>query len=159
MTNLQEMTKIQENLIEERDKCIDAKQSMDGIQSEAWDRAEALFQRDYYIMTIICFYEAGSCPDIEIAYVCNVIENRILSPRYAYANSASDVVWAEGQYSPTWNTPMNRTSAKVQRVVKSYLRGEIETNMPEDVLYQSRKQQGRIWKHMPSGHYFCYWYR
>ena len=141
---------------EENHKVDSIQDKMDELLTEAKQKADALFDRDYYILTIICYYEAGNCPDIEIAYVANVIENRIMSSRFAYATNAYVTVYAPKQYEPTWTTSMSQTSPRVQRVVEAYLRGEIETGMPQGVVFQAKFPQGEIWKHMDSGHYFCF---
>lgn len=149
---------IYEKILQERRSCDEIQGQLKAAIESAHLRADELFYRDYYILTIICFYEARGCPDIEIAYVANVIENRILSPKFAYAHCADDVVWAPKQYEPTWTTPMNQTNARVQKIVEEYLRGRLETDMPDNVVYQAKfPQKGKeIWKIMDSGHYFCF---
>lgn len=155
---IEEMTDIQEKMNAEKQKCIDTKQELEEILSTSWEKADSLFWRDFPIMKIICYYEQGTRPDKEIAFECNMIENRIESNRGNFANqhTAEEVVWAEGQFSPTWKSPMNQTSPRVEKVVESYLRGEFETNMPEGVLFQAGFVQGRIWYHVPGSDYFCF---
>ena len=112
----------------------------------------------YEIMCKIGNAEAGNCPDMEICYVLNVIENRVEHPEFAQTTVYA-VIYAPGQYSPTWNGAINKIpSARVRRIVDQYLRGEIETGMPSNVVYQATFTQGSgIWMAMSSGHYFCYY--
>lgn len=117
--------------------------------------ADYLFNLYYDPLCHIVNAEAGNCPTIEMCYVANVIENRILSPRFP--NTPLDVIFAENQYSPTWNGSYYNTPSKlVRQTMEDYLRGRIDTEMPENVLYQALFPQGENWKHMPSGHYFDY---
>lgn len=115
--------------------------------------ADDLFELYYDPFCHIVNAEAGGCPIIEMCYVANVIENRILNPRFP--NTPLDVIFAEGQYSPTWNGSYYKIPSElVKQTMEDYLRGKIDTEMPEGVLYQAKFPQGRNWKHMPSGHYF-----
>lgn len=118
--------------------------------------ANGLFEEYFDLMCHIVYAEAGICPDIEQCYVANVIENRIKSSDFP--DTIYDVVYAFGQYAPVESGSINKTpSSRVCQVVSDYLHGYIDTEMPDNVVYQALFEQGSdVWKHMESGHYFCY---
>lgn len=137
---------------------LDDEEEVESAFQAAKKIADDLFNRDYYELTIICFYEARGCSDLGIAYVANVIMNRIESSEFAYAHNAHDVIYAPLQYEPTWTTSMNQTNARVQKVVEDFMRGKIDTEMPDNVLYQAKFQQPgkEIWKITEDGEYYCF---
>lgn len=138
-----------------REVYMNDQEEVERILAECRQIADEIFILYYDIFCHIVNAEAGNCPAIEQCYVANVIENRIRSPRFP--NTPYDVVFAEGQYSPTWNgSYYNEPSDFVKQNMEDYLRGRVETGMPENVFYQALFPQGRNWKHMPSGHYFDY---
>lgn len=152
MTSIEEINK---HLQEEVQELSNIESQLENYYSTSKQRADELFNRDYYDLTIICFYEDGDGSALGIACVANVIENRINSPQYWYAHNAHDVIWAENQYEPTWTTPMNKTTPRVQKIVEDFLRGRIETGMPSNVLYQASFKQGETWD-IIDNQYFCY---
>lgn len=118
--------------------------------------ADDLFNEYYTLMCHIVYAEAGICPFTERCYVANVVENRIASNRYP--NTIYGVVYDSGQYEPVMTGSINnQPSQSVKRDMQLYLRGHVETGMPSNIVYQALFRQGSgTWKHMPSGHYFCY---
>lgn len=133
------------------------KEQIDSMYLESKQIADDLFNEYYDLMCHIVYAEAGICPRIERAYVANVIENRIA--HYRFPNTIRGVIYSPGQYEPVMTGSINNTPSKSLRIdVEDYLRGRIETGMPSNVVYQARFIQGSgIWKHTPSGHYFCFW--
>lgn len=133
-------------------------EELNNLYLEAKQIADTFFEEYFSLMCLIVNAEAGmpKCTAIERAYVANVIENRIKSSKYP--NSIHGVVYQKGQYEPVMNGSINKTPpAYVVQDVEEYLRGRIETEMPDNVFYQALFRQGKgVWKHLPSGHYFCY---
>ena len=133
------------------------------LTAEAKAYADELYKEYYSLMVQIVACEAGSpyCSNEDQYYVANVVENRIKS-KY-YPDTIYGVIFQRGQYAPTWDgswekrKPDERTKENVER----YLRGEIQTGMPENVVYQAMFKQGKgVWKYVSNtvdgGHYFCY---
>lgn len=130
-------------------------ENIESLYLEAKQIADDWFEKDFDLMSRIVTQEAGNCGTMERCYVANVLENRIKSS--AYPNNLHDVVYDPGQYEPVMKGTINQpASESVKKDMEEYLRGRIETGMPDYVLYQALFQQGKIWQHMPSGHYFCY---
>lgn len=139
-------------------KRLEKLQDIEELYNTAKQFATMLYARDYEQMSIIAFYEGGNCSVEEICRICKVIENRIKDPGFWYAHTAEEVIWAEGQYEPTWTTPMNYSSPRVREIVDKYMRGLINVDMPDNVVFQAKfPQPGReIWNYFPeSGHYYC----
>ena len=143
------------NLISKKDTMVKLK-----VQ-KAQKYADALYDEYYRLMLLIVTGECGDTyyPSTDQYYVMNVIENRVKS-KY-YPDTVREVIFQPGQYQPTWDgswskTPNNRT----KKNVKKYLRGKIETDMPENVVYQAMFTQGDyVWRHVSnpvdSGHWYC----
>lgn len=131
--------------------------SLANVYIDAKKIADDYFWLVYDLACRIAYAEAGNCPLIEQCYVLNVIENRQKSPAFA-PTTFCGVVYSPGQYSPTWNGGIyNTPSEETKYIVQEYLRGRIDTGMPDNVVWQAQFPQGRgTWKIMPSGHYFCY---
>ena len=130
---------------------------------EAKAYANELYKEYYPLMVQIVACEAGApyCSNEDQYYVANVVENRILS-KY-YPNDIYSVIFQRGQYSPTWNGAWQKTKPdeRTKKNIERYLRGEVETGMPENVLYQAMFKQGSgIWAYVDNsvdgGHYYCY---
>lgn len=96
---------------------------------------------------------------MERCYVANVIENRIKSPKFK-ENTLVTVVKASGQYAPVKNGSINIKPYPQTRIdMENYLRGHVDTGMPDNVLYQATFKQGKVWEPptpVYSGHIFCY---
>lgn len=145
------------SFIEETILTLDkSKEKFENLYPKLQERADALFEEYYSEMCHIVNAEAGGCNSSEHYYVANVIENRIKSSKFP--NTIHSVIWQSGQYSPTWNGAIRKTPLpSVLTDIENYLRGRIETGMPDNVLYQAGFRQGRgVWKHTSSGHYYCY---
>lgn len=125
---------------------------------EAKEFADNLFDEYFDLMCHIVNAEAGSnkCTAQDHYYVANVIENRIEHPKFP--NTIYDVVYSPGQYVPVENGSIKRTPTDIViQNIEFYLRGNVETGMPKDVVYQAKGKQGTyVWKYLESsGHYFC----
>lgn len=130
-------------------------ENVESLYLETKQIADDWFEKDFDLMSRIVTQEAGNCDTLERCYVAKVLENRIKSS--LYPNNLHDVVYDPGQYEPVMKGTIDQpASESVKKDMEEYLRGRIETGMPDYVLYQARFQQGKIWQHMPSGHYFCY---
>lgn len=135
------------------------RENVERMYNEAKQIADDMFYEYYDLMCHIVNAEAGSlkCTSMERCYVANVIENRIKNPNFP--NTIYSVVYAPNQYSPTWNGSIHLKPFEwVKTDMENYLRGRVETGMPDNVMYQARFSQGSgIWKVMESGHVFCYY--
>ena len=149
-----------EDVLDELSDSLSYKHSIDSAASDSQRIADEFFNLVYYDMVHIGFAEAGCdwFPPENICYVLNVIENRVESPLFN-ENNVHDVIFAPGQYSPTWEGGFyNEPSKKAAERVTQYLRGNFETGMPSDVLYQAAFEQGDdVWK-IVDGIYLCYKY-
>ncbi|MCI8587277.1 MAG: hypothetical protein HFJ49_01535 [Clostridia bacterium] len=146
------------SILEKKQKISNKEKELYALHTEAQRVADELFEEYFNLMCHIVYAEAGidKCTFMERCYVANVIENRIASNRFP--NNIYDVVYSPEQYAPVINGSINNTpSQEVIEQVESYLRGHVDTEMPDYVVFQALFEQGTgIWKAMPSGHYFCY---
>lgn len=139
----------------------DAQAHIEEIHAQGQELADSIFNLEYPVMCQIVNAEGGSpnYPSIDRYYIMDVLVHRQLSP-YFEQTSLIDVVFAPGQYSPTWNGSYYATPSEVtKRDVEYYMRGHVVTDMPMDVVYQAKFKQGSgVWKYMESTtkHYFCY---
>lgn len=145
------------------DEFLDQKQiSVTKLVSSAQTYADDLYNEYYPLMVKLVTCEAGEhyYSDNDQFYVMNVAENRVESKHYP--NSLYEVIFQKGQYAPTfdgsWKTkiPNERTEKNVEK----YLKGKVQTGMPENVVYQAMFKQGSaVWKHVPNGvdegHFYC----
>lgn len=142
----------------EKQRYLSDKEEVDTMYQEAKKIADDFFEEYYELMCHIVNAEGGTlkCTSMERCYIANVIENRIKSPRFP--NTIRAVIYAPRQYSPTSSGSINKTPYSwVRTDMENYLRGRVDTGMPDNVVYQARFTQGSgVWKAMPSGHYFCY---
>lgn len=131
-------------------------EELSDLYEEAKKFANDWVEREKDLMSRIGNAEAGNCEAIEIARVLNVIENRIASPDFP--DTLQGVIYQAGQYAPVSNGSINKKPSEyVKEVAEEYLRGRIDTGMPDTVFYQSKNIEGPIWLYVPeSGHYFCY---
>lgn len=143
---------------DEKQRYLSDKEEVDDMYQNAKKIADDFFYEYYELMCHIVNAEAGTrkCTSMERCYVANVIENRIKSSRFP--NTIRGVIYAPNQYSPVSSGSINKTPYSWVRVdMENYLRGRVDTGMPDNVVYQALFTQGHgIWKAMPSGHYFCY---
>lgn len=129
--------------------------------TEAQKYADKLYNEYLYIMLRIVTGEAGSeyCPDLDQFYVMAVIENRIKHPEFP--NTLSGVVFQPGQYQPTWDGSWSKKADKrTQENVAKYLRGKVDINMPDNIVYQAMFKQGDyVWAYVANpvdgGHFYC----
>ena len=123
--------------------------------------ADKLYLEYKELMERIVAGECGSkyCSDKDQIYVMQVIENRILHPDFP--DTVEEVIFQPGQYQPTWDGNWNKKVDKRTREnVRAYLRGEVQTGMPRNVVYQAMFKQGDyVWAYVPNsvdgGHYYC----
>lgn len=140
-----------EFICSEKEKCLSDKADVEEMYTLAKKRADDLFDEYYEPMCHIVNAEGAVH-----AWVANVIENRIKDP--SFPNDVVSVIFAPGQYSPTWNgSYYKEPSAKTRQDVEEYLRGRVETGMPDNVVYQALFKQGSgVWNEVPGGNIFCY---
>ena len=112
---------------------------------------------DLEVLTRIISAEAGNCSWEMMEGVGSVVINRVASPKFP--NTIYEVVFQQGQYSPTingayWNEPTDGA-----KEVAKYLL-ENGSCAPSDVLYQANFPQGTgTWKTLSTSYstmYFCY---
>lgn len=137
------------------DEFLDKQNKAINMHSEAQQRADEIFEEYFSLMARIVNAEAGSCSAFEQYLVMNVIENRIES--HKYPNTLYGVIYDTGQYAPVENGSINKKpSASVLQNVETYLRGNVQTEMPGNVLYQAQFKQGDyVWMHTEYGHFYC----
>lgn len=163
------------NIISEQKSIFDLQRAeADEMYQLAEEKADYLYNRDYDIMRHIVNAEGGwldyssvehlytreeieEMKTLERCYIANVIENREISP-YFRGTTVREVVFTEGQYVPVesgsiYKDPYEQTSIDMEE----YLRGRIDTGMPDDVVWQAKGIQGKLWKETPSGHKFCHY--
>ena len=122
--------------------------------------ADTFYEEYYELMSHIVNAEAGliTCTAEDRWYVANVIENRIKHTEYP--DTLYDVIYQPGQYEPVSKGTIDQTPSKmVYEDVEEYLRGRVDTGMPDNVVYQAQFEQGSdTWIYMPtSNHYFCFY--
>lgn len=93
------------------------------------------------MLSRLIFAEAGCewIPDDIQLYVGSVVLNRVESD--LFPDNIYDVIYAKGQYSPTWsgsinNTPDDRTIANAKELLEN---GSV---LPENVVFQANFKQG-----------------
>ncbi|MDE5830619.1 MAG: cell wall hydrolase [Clostridia bacterium] len=126
----------------------------------AKEKADTLFDQDYDLMCRVGFAEAGAKPSAdpkEHYAVWGVIDNRVKDNDYP--NTTYDVIYS-GAYECVSNGSINKEAPElVKKYAEDYLRGYVDFDMPDDVVYQSRSRQGSKkddpWWESPLGHYFC----
>ena len=156
-TTLNGFTKEGQKFTELKEKDSEVRKSA----KDAQDFADKLYNAYIYIMERIVAGECGStyCPDLDQFYVMKVIENRIKHPKFP--NTLEGVVFQPGQYQPTWDGNWYKKADKrTKENVRKYLRGEVDTGMPDNVVYQAVFKQGDyVWAHVSNpvdgGHYYC----
>lgn len=112
---------------------------------------------DLEVLTRIISAEAGNCSWEMMEGVGSVVLNRVASPKFP--NTIYEVVFQQGQYSPTINgTYWNEPTEGAKEVAKYLL--ENGSCAPSDVLYQANFPQGTgTWKILNTSYstmYFCY---
>lgn len=145
-----------ETICEKKETYLEEEKELRALYLDAKQIADEHFDRDYDLMCHIVNAEGGNTGFMERCYIANTLENREKDPRFP--NTLYEVIYAPGQYEPVMSGTITKNpSSSVKQDVEEYLRGRVETGMPDNVVYQSLFTQGKgIWKKMPSGHYFCY---
>lgn len=123
----------------------------------AKEKADRLYDEDYDLMCRVGFAEAGAKPSAdpkEHYAVWGVIYNRVEDSRFP--NTTYDVIYS-GAYACVSDGSINKKAPElVKEYAEDYLRGRVDFDMPEDVVFQSRsKQTSNVWWESPLGHYFC----
>lgn len=146
-----------QTICEKKQKYLEDKEELYSLYLDAKQTADELFEEYYPLMCHIVYAEAGICPFMEQCYVANTIENRIKHKEYP--NTIHGVIYDSGQYEPVMTGSINMTPSKaVKENMELYLRGKVETEMPDNVVFQALFEQGHgKWKVTPLGHYFCYY--
>ncbi len=128
---------------------------------QSQDYADKLYKEYYTLMLKLVTGEAGDYyyPDLDQFCVMNVAENRVKS-KY-FPDTIKEVIFQPGQYQPTWDGSWSKKAdERTKKNVEKYLRGEVETGMPDNVIFQAMFKQGDyVWKHITNkvdiGHYYC----
>lgn len=153
---IQKISSLHAKLNAEKETYKSDEEEVKRIHTAAKRLADDLVNEYLPIISRLVTQEGGNTPFIEQCYIANVVENRVKSPKFA--DTVYGVIYSEGQYEPVITGSINLpASPSVTRNMEQYLRGHVETGMPDNVLFQSRFSQGDgTWKIMPSGHHFCY---
>lgn len=108
---------------------------------------------DRELLAKIINAEASSKSTEDMLLVGNVVLNRVNHPKFP--NSIRDVIYAPGQYSPTWNGSINKTPSEAAYAAADRLLSG-ERFCPENVVFQAQFKQGKgLWKQV-GVHYYCY---
>lgn len=143
----------------EEQKLLAEMEQMESYYTQAKQLADSLYEEYHPLMSRMVNAEGGGCSREEQACIANVAENRVASPDFKQ-NTLYDIIYAPGpQYACVPNGAINKIpTPTVEKNMEDYLRGRIETGMPDNVVYQAKFKQGSgIWKYFESsGHYYCY---
>lgn len=123
------------------------------VQSEFLSNEPLYTEEDLYYLTGILVGEChGYSWEHQIA-VGSVVLNRVADEDYP--DTIKDVAHQKGQYACLKNKLFYREPTERNREVAKYLL-ENGSQIPENVIYQSKKKQGSgTWKTI-DGQYFCY---
>ena len=131
------------------------KQKIILIHAEAKVRADEMFVAEYADMCRLANAEAGGCDATEQCLVVNVAENRKRSSNYP--NTLKEVIFQPGQYScVTDGNFYKQPTPDVCKNIEEYMRGHVDTGMPNNVVKQAGFKQGKVWLLTEYGHYYCY---
>lgn len=162
------------DICEKRDAYISEREAIDNMYISAKKIADDFFEEYYELMCHIVNAEAGwldyssvehlytpeeieEMKSMERCKVARIMELRVKHPAFKQ-NTIRDVVYAPGQYAPVSSGTINREPYPQTRIdMENFLRGRVDTGLPENVVYQALFPQGSgVYEHSPSGHYFCY---
>ena len=103
-------------------------------------QAEATYtDDDLYVLSHIISAEAGNCSEDMMLSVGSVVLNRVADDRFP--DTISEVVFQEGQYSPTWDGAYyNEPTEAAQKVAKRLL--EEGSAIDASVVWQAEFPQG-----------------
>ena len=115
-------------------------------------------EEEYETLAHLLYAEAGGESDTCIMYVGSVVLNRVASNKFP--NTVLDVIYQDGQYSPTWNGFMQKTveNPNCYKIAKFLL--ENGSILPSEVLGQSnysvfKKYGSKLFAEI-DGEYFFY---
>ncbi len=162
------------NICEQKETYVLDRGEVESIYIAAKKIADDFFEEYYDLMCHIVNAEAGSLNYSSVAHlytqeeieemksmerckVARIMELRVKSP-YFEETTIRAVVYAPGQYAPVASGSINNPPNKQTCIdMENFLRGRVETGLPENVVYQALFTQGSgVYEHTPSGHYFCY---
>jgi spore germination cell wall hydrolase CwlJ-like protein len=138
-------------------------QQLKQIETEEKKQKEIQYQKDLYLLANLVDKEAGSnwlCDEHQKLVVC-VVLNRIKSN--SFPDTIHDVIYQKNpviQYQSAWSSSLNdKPSDRAIKNVKAVLNGEY--TCPNDIVYQSERRQGRVYKQFYNKYtgtttYFCY---
>ena len=115
-------------------------------------------EEEYETLAHLLYAEAGGSSDLGIIYVGSVVLNRVSSDKFP--NTLLEVIYQDGQYSPTWNDFMNVEveNESCYRIAKYLL--ENGSVIPSEVLgqadYTIYKKYGSELYDEVDGNYFFY---
>ena len=115
-------------------------------------------EEDLYILSHIISAEAGNCSEDMMLSVGSVVLNRVRDDRFP--NTIEEVVFQQGQYSPTWNGAYYAEPTEAACEVAKTLLEEGPTIDPS-VVWQAEFPQGQgvydtIDSPWGTTMYFCY---
>lgn len=110
-------------------------------------------ENDLYILAHVLAGEAQSLPDEEQRYVGSVVLNRV--KHGSFPNTIEGVVFQKGQYACTWDgnyyrEPTDRNWANARFLLEN---GSV---LPDHVVWQSGKRQGKGIYIKTKWHCYCY---
>lgn len=147
-----------ELVFEKKQERIAKNEELFELSLEAQLIADTLFDEEYDLICRLVQVESGNCSAYEQYCTAAVPEYRIMHPKFEEDN-LFDVIHAPNQYSTVASGKFDRAipSDEVKKNVEDFLRGRVELDMPLNVVFQARFEQGDgIWWYSPSGQYFCY---
>lgn len=139
----------------EKKQCLTDKDEITNMYLTSKQLADDLYNKDFDLMCRLVNAEGRGCSAEEQYRIANTVENRI--KHWYFPNTLRNVIYSPGQYECVTNNSINlNPTAFVKQNMKIYLRGNVETGMPDDVVYQAKHRQGDVWYYSEeSGHYFC----
>ncbi len=144
-------------ILAKKQKYGDDEKQLDDMYLNAKKIADDFFEEYYELLCHLVNAEAGDSTDLDQWCVIGVAEHRVEHEAYKYY-TIYDVVYAQGQYAPTSDGSMEKIpTERVRNNVRTFLRGEVDIEMPATVTWQAGFSQGPLWKYIPeSGHYYCF---
>ena len=113
---------------------------------------------DLYNLAHVTYAEAGNCGWYMMISVASVVVNRVKSP--LFPNTIQEVIFAPGQYAPTWNGTFWLEPSQEAIEVAEYVL-ENGSQIDESVVWQAEFPQGngvydKIESPWGTTMYFCY---
>ena len=110
----------------------------------------------WWLAHVICGEMQCESYDDQV-YTGSVVLNRVNSPLWSPNHSLSEVITSRKygiQYACYWDGNFHREPTATNWAVARYLL-ENGSQLPYNVVYQSSRKQGKVWKHT-SAAYYCY---